>query len=128
MESKRIWVARVIRDVTHCDAPSAEMLIERLMEEGLLTLGFGNSDVDKVVQKFTDTFGTTKVTRQDRYAAHRMATKYGSQAVVGIIQLLASKNTEKYAPVVGSVAQLEDKFVSVMSFLRKCGEEDVIDA
>jgi hypothetical protein len=105
---------------------TAEMIVDRLMEEGLLNLGYGNADVENIVVTFTDTFGTTKVSKQDRFAAHRLAQKYGSQAVCGIIRLLAEKSTEKYSPVVGSVAQLESKWVNVLNFLRTTDSDEVI--
>ncbi len=128
-DSRRIWVAKLIMDVTRCNEQSAEMLIERLMEEGLLVLGYGDNEIDMVVNQFTESFGTTKVTRQDRWAAQRLVRKYGGKAVVGIIRMLASRQNESYAPVTNSVVELEKKFVSVVSFIRKQGEQgEVIDA
>ena len=125
--SKRIWVIELITQIVG-DATTAEMVVDRLMEEGVLHLGNGNADVDKIVDSFTEAFGTTKVSKTDRFAAHRLATKYGSQAVVGIIRLLAENSTAKYAPVVGSVTQLETKWVSVLNFVRNMKQtEDFID-
>jgi hypothetical protein len=134
MASKRTWVVELISQIVK-DIPTAkaspmvvaEVIVERLMEEGLLNLGYGDADVDRVVDKFTDTFGTTKVSKNDRFAAHRLTKKYGGQAVCGIVQLLADNNTQKYAPVVGSITQLEEKWVSVMHFLRNIKGEEVIN-
>jgi hypothetical protein len=123
MSRNRIWVVELIRSVG-VDAPTAELVVDRLMEEGLLHLGYGNADIDKVVEAFIENFGTTKTSRADRFAANRLVNKYGSQAVVGIIRLLAQKNTERYAPIVGSIAQLEDKWVSVLNFLRNSSTND----
>jgi hypothetical protein len=124
--SKRAWVVELVMSVTRCDAPTAEMLVERLTEEGLLHLGYGDADIDRVVKTFTDTFGTTKVSKPDRWAANRLVKRYGAQSVVGIVQLLGQMSTEKYAPVVNSVADLESKWVSVLNFLRKHkGEEEI---
>lgn len=120
MDKRIVWVVELISQIVK-DKPTAEMVVERLMEEGLLHLGRGNADVDIIVDTFTDVFGTTKVSRTDRWAAHRLGSKYGAQAVVGIMRLLASKANEQYAPVVGSVAQLETKWVSVLHFLREKG-------
>lgn len=125
--SKKTWVVEIITGVVG-DKTTAEMVVERLMEEGLLNLGYGNADVDAIVVAFSDTFGTTKTSRNDRFAAHRLAQKYGAQAVVGIVQLLAENNTEKFAPVVNSVSQLEEKMPSVLNFLRNIKEEGPIDA
>lgn len=124
--SRRKWVVELITQIVK-DVPTAEMVVDRLMEEGVLHLGYGDAEVDAVVSKFTEVFGTTRTSQADRWAAHRLVKRYGSQAVVGIIQLLGSLSHERYAPVVGSIMQLEDKWVSVMNFLRKNREEEIID-
>lgn len=123
MADRRAWVVQLVTQIVK-DEPTAEMVVDRLTEEGLLHLGYGNADVDIVVKKFTDTFGTTKVSQADRFSAHRLTKKYGSQAIVGIVQLLAEHSTEKYAPVVGSIAQLETKWVSVVNFLRNISADN----
>jgi hypothetical protein len=131
--SKRDWVVELIAQIVH-KAPTgthvqtAELIVDRLMEEGLLHLGHGDAEVDLIVDKFADTFGTTRTSRYDRFAARRLGVKYGSQAVCGIIQLLGEHRTDKYAPLVGSVTQLEEKWVSVLNFLRKLRRDEVIDA
>lgn len=124
---RRKWVINLVSEVARIDQPTAELLVDRLIEENLLNLGYGDPDVDAVVTKFSETFGTTKTSKYDRFAARRLTTKYGRQAVCGIIELLASSSTEKYAPIVGSIAQLEDKWVSVLNFLRKQKGEELID-
>lgn len=101
------------------DKITAGMVVERLHELGYLQLGYGNSDVDRIVSTFLETFGTTKASKVDRYAASRLAKKYGAQSVEGVIKLFANLADDEYAPVIGSVAQLEDKWVNVMSFIRK---------
>lgn len=135
MASKKDWVVEMISQLVKDSNPAqavqtSEIIVERLMEEGLLHLGYGDKDVDRITQKFTDVFGTTKISKSDRFSARRLANKYGGQSVCGIIDLLAKNNGEKYAPVVNSVAQLEEKMPSVLNFLRKVqgkGEE-IIDA
>lgn len=117
MSSRKQWVVEIVTQVLGNEV-NAKMVVDRLMEEGVLHLGHGNADIDIVVEQFQETFGTTKVTRQDRWAANRLVTKYGSQSVAGVIKLLGQNMTERYAPVVGSITQLEAKWVSVMNFLR----------
>lgn len=124
--SKREYILEIVEKLVG-DKPTAEMVIDRLQEEGVLHLGYGNVDVDRIVEKFTETYGTTKVSKYDRFSAQRLANKYGSQAIVGIIDMLASLNGEKYAPVVNNVSQLEEKLPSILNFLRKQKGEEVID-
>lgn len=102
---------------------TAEMVIDRLQENGYLQLGYGNGDVDTIVGAFKDTLGTTKVSRPDRYAANRLAKKWGATSVVGIIKLYANLRDDDYAPVIGSVTQLEDKWVNVLTFIRKRAQQ-----
>lgn len=105
------------------DRLTAEMVIERLNELGYMQLGYGNSDVDSIVSTFLETLGTTKASRADRFAANRLAKKYGAQSVNGIVRLYAGLRDDEYAPVIGSVTQLEDKWVNVMSFIRKKAQQ-----
>lgn len=123
MSSRKQWVVEIVTGVIG-DKVSAEMVVDRLMEEGVLHLGHGNADIDIVVEQFQETFGTTKVSRYDRWAANRLVAKYGSQTVAGVIKLLGQSMGEKYAPVVGSIVQLETKWVSVMNFLRNLRTDD----
>lgn len=125
--NRKQWVVELIAGVANVTNGVAESVVDRLMEEGLLHLGYGDKDIDMVVTKFTDTFGTTKVSRQDRWAANRLVQKYGSQAVCGIVDLLAKNSTEKFAPVVNSVAQLEEKMPSVLNFLRNIKGDETIE-
>lgn len=119
-------IANMLKGTAAERVQSAEMIVLRLTEEGLLNLGYGDADVERVVSTFADTFGTTKTSKHDRFAAHRLVQKYGSQAVCGIMKLLAENSTEKYAPVVNSVAQFEEKMPSVLNFLRKTSGDEVI--
>ena len=105
---------------------TAESIVDRLQDEGLLHLGYGDADIDRVVEKFQATFGTTKVSRTDRFAANRLVKKYGAQAVTGIIDLMGQSREDRYAPIVNNISELEDKFVSVTSFLRKRKGDEVI--
>lgn len=126
---KRKYIIEAIANIVGGAArvQTAELIVERLTEEGVLHLGYGDADVDRVVKTFTDTFGTTKTTKQDRFAAHRLVNKYGAQTIVGIIQLLGQHSQEKYMPVVGSLVDLETKLVNVLHFLRNQKGDETID-
>lgn len=119
--SKKEQVVELVAKSANISYDVAESVVDRLRDEGYLVLGFGDSDIDKVVMSFSDAFGTTRTSKADRWAANRLVKKYSSQAVVGVIQLLAQRGTENYAPVVNDVVELEKKWVSVLAFLRKTG-------
>lgn len=110
----------------HNPKDTATRILERLKEEGVITTSYGNADVDVIIITFKNLFGTTKATRLDRFAASRLSKKYGSDAVVGIIKVLATRVNEPYCPVVGSITQLENKWVNVMSFLRSRANDNVM--
>lgn len=129
--TRKAWaielIAQIVKDApTSAASKTAEVIVDRLLEEGVLHLGYGDKEVDRVVDKFVETFGTTKTSRQDRWAANRLVTKYGERAVVGIIDMLASNSTEKFAPVVNNITQLESKMPSVLNFLRNIQQDEVI--
>lgn len=121
----RNWVVELVATTAAVPYGVAEAVVDRLMEEGVLVLGYGDADVQKIVETFSNTFGTTKTSRYDRFAAHRLTQRYGSQAVCGIIQLLGQRIEEPYAPVPRSVADLESKWVSVLNFVRKQNSETI---
>lgn len=121
MERKK-YALELIEQIVK-DKPTAEMVLERLQDEGLLHFGHGNADIDQVVDGFQEAFGNTKTTRYDRFAANRLVAKYGAQSVVGVIKLLASLSADKYAPSVSNVVQLEEKWVNILNFVRKKGQE-----
>lgn len=124
--NRRDYIVEAVMKTGNVTKEIAEDIVVRLGDEGVLSLGYGEPEVDKIVEKFTTTFGTTKTSKQDRWAAHRLAQKYGAQAVTGIIGLLGNLSHEKYAPVCNSVSELESKWVSVLSFLRAEKGDEVI--
>lgn len=96
----------------------ADEVIDVLVKEDLLTLQYGNSDVSDIVDTFKEAFGITKTTKYDRFSAKRLADKHGSESIVQIIKLIAQRSGEQFCPTIGSVQQLESKWVSVIRFLR----------
>jgi hypothetical protein len=115
---RREYIIKLIEAVG-IKRPIAEQIVERLQAEDLLNLNYGDAEISKICEAFKRVFGTTKTTRYDRYAAARLADKYTADIIVQLIEALAAKSNEPYAPTVGSVSQLEEKLVSVISFLRK---------
>ena len=97
---------------------TADMLIDALREEGVLNVGYGKPDINAVVSKFTEVFGTTKTTKMDRNAANRLVTKYGVKTILFAIDTLAANMDKPFCPIVNNITQLENKWASVMNFLR----------
>lgn len=124
--SRYNYLLEIVTNITK-DEVSAKMILERLTEEGVLHIGYGNAEVDQILTKFSDVFGTTKASRYDRYSANRLASKYGVQAICGIMALLGENSTEPYAPIVNNVKEMEDKMPSILNFLRKLDKGSELD-
>lgn len=116
MRSKQ-WITDVIRSVG-VEKTTAEMIVERLEEEGVLHLGYGDADIDLVVDAFRNYLSVSKITQQDRWAAARLTKVHGSKAVMDVVKMYATA-TGQYKPVINNIVELENKFQSVLSFLRK---------
>lgn len=117
MEKKKHIVEIVATYVK--DRPTAEAIVERLQDEGVLHLGYGKAEIDQIVGTFKEEFNISVVTARDRQAANRLASTHGAKPVVEVIKLLAKSSSGQYAPTVNNVQQLEQKWVSVINYLRK---------
>lgn len=115
--NKREYIIGLIATITD-NKVLAESIVERLEEENLLNIHYGDQDVGLIVQAFVDSFGNTKTSKWDRFAAKRLANKHGEQSVVSIIQLLSGLAEAPYAPSVNNVSDLENKFPQIIKFLR----------
>lgn len=101
-------------------------IVDQLIREGAIPLTFaGNIEVGLILDTFQMGFGTTAASRTDRYAAARLAKRYGVEEVVRIVDGLATHKAEKFAPVVNSLTQLEQKLPQVMRFVQTKGGAEV---
>lgn len=108
------------------DRPMAESVLERLQEEGFLHLGYGDRDIDIIVSTFAELFGVTRTTKQDRYAARRLAASDaygGADGVTGLMKLYKSVSLDKYAPSASSVDEFERKLPAIVTYMRKKGQQ-----
>lgn len=87
----------------------------------------GDPNINMIVQAFADTFGTTKVSAYDRYAAKRLHVKYGAETIVKVIKALGQFGGEQYCPVVNNVSQVEIKWVQIGKFLQTQSGNGVMD-
>lgn len=99
----------------------------RTKSEGVEVTDKRNEDVQFVVDTFKDCFGTTNVSKYDRYAANRLAKKYGALKVQQIIAILASHQGEPYVPVVNSVRELDAKLVAVQAYFKRLEKQSPIE-
>lgn len=120
---KRDYITKAIDSLVG-DKKLSEAIVDKLVEEDLISLSFGNKEVDEIVTAFKTTFGTTRASKYDRFAAKRLSDKNGVKTVVQMIQILGTRMDLPYAPTIGSVSQLEEKWVSVVKFLRKTRHEE----
>lgn len=88
---------------------------------------YGNPEVAKIIDTFKQCFGTTTASKYDRWAAHRLAKKYGGDEIVKVIQVLSTHMTDKYCPTVNSVSQLDKKWVNVAAYFNRIKGEEAID-
>lgn len=101
-------------------------VVDRLIRDGVLALGYaGNHDIGLVVEMFQVGFGTTAPNRTDRYAASRLVKRYGVDEVSRMVDQLATRKTEKFAPVVNNLVQFEQKLPQIMRFLQNRGGDEV---
>ena len=125
MSKRKEEALRIVESIVN-DRPTAEAVLERLQEENFLHLGYGDRDVDLIVDTFTELFGTTKTTKHDRFAAGRLARSEGygfAEGVVGLMKLYRQYADQQYAPSAASVAEFEDKLPKIVMFLRKTGQQ-----
>lgn len=88
---------------------------------------YGNHEVNIIVDSFKANFGTTKVTKYDRFAAKRLADKHSAPGMVTVIAALSASTQDKYSPSVNSISQLEDKLPQVIKFLKSKANDQEIE-
>ena len=108
------------------DDTTAARIAEALVDAGYVTLKFGDKDVSAVVEAFKAAFGTTGSNRYDRYAAKRLTGRYSVLEIKRVISVLAEHQGDQYCPVIGSVLQLEQKWVSVGRYLTRLQSDSEI--
>lgn len=87
---------------------------------------YGNKDINAVIKAFTDSFGTTKTTKYDRFAAKRLSDKYEPKIIVGAIRALSASQSDKYCPSVRSVTQFEEKLPNIIRYLKNKSTDGVL--
>lgn len=96
-----------------------EALLDKLIEEGVVNAFFGNQEVGEVLEAFKSQFNTTAISKYDRFAAKRLADRHGVGNIIKVITSMATLSDRQFAPSVNSVSELERKWVSCLSFLKK---------
>lgn len=104
----------------------AVAVVDNLIHDGIINLSYaGDPEVSLILDSFQFHFGTTAVLRTDRYAASRLGKRHGVEEVCGAILALSARASEKYAPVVNNLTQLEQKWPAIQKFLNVGEGQDV---
>lgn len=87
---------------------------------------YGNPEVNSIVNTFKESFGTTKTTKADRFAANRLAKKHGAESIAQAIKAFSAHAHEKFAPSVNNVAEFDNKLPSIVKFMsNKSSEQEI---
>lgn len=133
MTKREIAIASVTSTLLHNIAPeklgiAPKMIIDQLIADGIISLGYaGDPDVSELVDHFQIAIPSTATIKTDRYAAARLAKRYGRATVLFIIQGLGKRRGEKFAPVVNNLTQLEQKWPQVERFVSSPARGDGLD-
>lgn len=132
MTKREIAIASVSNTLTSWigthDLDVATPIIDQLIMDGVISLGYaGDPNVSGVVDHFQMAFHTTAPIKTDRYAASRLTKRHGLGPVVYFIQELSKRRSEKYAPVVNSLTDLERKWPQVERFIGTTPSTDGLD-
>lgn len=93
-------------------------IVDNLIRDGIISLTYaGVPEISEAVDAFQIFFGTTATLKTDRFAAARLVKRYGAALVIEVIENLGNRKSEKYAPVVNNISQLEAKWPSVLKFI-----------
>lgn len=112
---------------TH-DLDVAIPIVDQLIMDGIISLAYaGDPDVSAAVDQFQIMFHTTAPLKTDRFAASRLTKRHGLATVLFFIQQLGNRRTEKFAPVVNSLTQLEQKWPSIEKFIGTEGRKEGLD-
>ena len=106
------------------DRRKSVAVVEALLDQGIIIVRHGDKAIDTIVDTFKKQFGTTSASRYDRFAAKRLAERHGTDGVCKVIELLRQYQSEQYCPTIGSIQQLEQKWVSVGRFLGNLASSD----
>lgn len=101
----------------------ATEVVDNLIRDGIISLTYaGDPDTSLLVDTFQREFGTTATVRTDRFAASRLVKRHGVHYVTGVVEELARRHREKFAPTVNNITQLEQKWPAVVRFIESKGE------
>lgn len=110
-------IAEVSKQTLHNSKSRNKDLLEALKLVKSPPKDFGDTHINKVIQTFAESFGTTKSTKYDRFAAKRLYEKHGVAPVTDAIKALAYYQEDKYSPTVNNVSQFEEKLPQVIKYL-----------
>ncbi len=124
--SVKQWLGEPMQpDSDEVMAAMAEGLVDQLIRDGIINLSYaGDPDIGEVLDAFQREMGTTNTIRTDRFAAGRLAKRHGVKYVIGVIEELARRKRDKFAPTVNNMTQLEQKWPQVARFVQTRGGDE----
>lgn len=125
MTKREIAVASVASILGNTmDTTFATGIIDQLITDGIISLAYaGAPDIGEVCDQFQIAVGNTAVIKTDRFAAQRLAKRYGAAVVVHVIQEYGKRRREQYAPVANSLTEFERKWPSIEKFISNTSTE-----
>lgn len=78
-----------------------------------------SSAVETLCSSFKTLYGLTKISRYDRFAAHRLIKRYGLIPMTNLITALHDHQADTYCPVVNGLVDVERKLPAIRHFIEK---------
>lgn len=126
-DSEVSTILEISKQTLHNSKKRNHELLEALKMVKSPPAEYGDHNINKIINTFTESFGTTKSTKYDRLAAKRLYEKHGLAPICGAIKALANYQSDKYSPVTNNVSQFEEKLPSIAKFLNSKSNEQVIE-
>ncbi len=82
-----------------------------------ITVDNRNSEITKLIQHFETKVG--KPSRDQTFAAIQLLNQHGFEKSIGAINLVASSRADRFAPSIGSLVDLEEKWLNLETYFAR---------
>ncbi len=89
---------------------------------------FGNTEVNEIMSYWQEICGYPIAGKKNRYAAKNILAKHGRDNAYKLIRMVADAQTDKYAPTIGDLADLQQKLPQLAAYMKKriSGNERIV--